>query len=359
MEARALTTTDTRQATLALLMPATPSKDQKSRIRRFARWLDDQEADPLAPDLAAYRDHLLDQDYKNSSVSGYLSTIRARYRDLLTDNELRDDLRERARAALEARGERATAADVKAMVDEAMLRLRNGIDPQRSEVKTEKVQDRIDADYGTRLTKEQASVLIGSPGIDTLAGLRDTALLALALCTGAREQELCNVEVRDLRQAINGELCLHIREGKGCKTRAIPYGAGVWCLAIVDKWLEAAHIEKGPVFRSFYKGNRRMRRGHMSTRAVELIVGGYPVMIDGKLASIAPHDLRRTYARRCYDEGMDIVAIQQNLGHADLQTTLRYIGVLDATKRRPPALYSFDLAALERVTVQGLLDLEE
>jgi integrase len=49
---------------------------------------------------------------------------------------------------------------------------------------------------------------------------------------------------------------------------------------------------------------------------------------------------------------MDVVAIQQNLGHADLSTTLRYIGVLDADKRRPPALYDFNLAALDKIHVQ-------
>lgn len=44
-----------------------------------------------------------------------------------------------------------------------------------------------------------------------------------------------------------------------------------------------------------------------------------------------------------------------DLGHADLQTTLRYIGVLDASKRKPPSMYSFDWAALYKVDVQGSL----
>ena len=68
------------------------------------------------------------------------------------------------------------------------------------------------------------------------------------------------------------------------------------------------------------------------------------------------HDLRRTYARRCYDEGMDLVGLQQNLGHASQSTTLKYIGVLGADKRRPPALYTFDLASLDRVHVQAVIE---
>jgi hypothetical protein len=40
------------------------------------------------------------------------------------------------------------------------------------------------------------------------------------------------------------------------------------------------------------------------------------------------------------------VEIQQNLRHADLKITLGYIGTLDADRRRPPAVYSFDLNRL-------------
>jgi len=100
------------------------------------------------------------------------------------------------------------------------------------------------------------------------------------------------------------------------------------------------------VLRGFYKGNRRLRPGGLSVRAIEDVVAGYPVMIDGELVQVKPHDLRRTYARRLYDAGVDLVAIQQNLGHTSLQTTLRYIGILDVEARRPPSLYSFDLGVL-------------
>jgi hypothetical protein len=49
-----------------------------------------------------------------------------------------------------------------------------------------------------------------------------------------------------------------------------------------------------------------------------------------------------------YDAGVDLVAIQQNLGHADLHTTLLYIGTLDADARQPPAIFTFDLSKLNR-----------
>jgi hypothetical protein len=40
------------------------------------------------------------------------------------------------------------------------------------------------------------------------------------------------------------------------------------------------------------------------------------------------------------------VEIQQNLGHADLKLTPGYISTLDADRRRPLAVYSFDLSQL-------------
>jgi integrase len=78
-------------------------------------------------------------------------------------------------------------------------------------------------------------------------------------------------------------------------------------------------------------------------------------MIDGRKTAVAPHDLRRTFARRCFDEGMTPIAIKQNLGHSDLATTLRYIGILDVETRRPPQLYFFNLRDLDKVAVQAAI----
>ncbi len=58
---------------------------------------------------------------------------------------------------------------------------------------------------------------------------------------------------------------------------------------------------------------------------------------------VHPHDLRRTYARRQYEMGLDPVKIQQNLGHSDLSTTLGYIGSLDMQSRRGKRMFSYDL----------------
>ena len=65
----------------------------------------------------------------------------------------------------------------------------------------------------------------------------------------------------------------------------------------------------------------------------------YQIFVQGQAVSVRPHDLRRTYAHRLYGAGTDLVAIQQNLGHDHQDTTLSYIGKLDAEQRAPDDAY--------------------
>lgn len=318
------------------LVPVGAGKHARYRLGKFERWLISQSQQWHDPDLAAYRDHLVEKGYKATTIQAHLSTIRAQYGRLIKDNAIRDVLYSMAAQVTDS------VVEQKAFVDEAITRLKNAADPAHSSVKVPTSQDRADSEH-LRLTREQAEALMATPGTDTLVGLRDTAIIALMLCTGIREAELSALEVKDLRQRLGGELALHVREGKGCKERLIPYGQLNWVLTVIDAWLEKAGIDDGPVFRGLYKDNTTLRPGRLSVRAIQYILARHPIAIDGEMRTVKPHDLRRTYARRLYEAGMDTVAIQQNLGHADLRTTLGYIGTLDAEKRRAPAIYTFRL----------------
>jgi len=338
----------------AVLMPdpAALDKHTRSRLLKFIGWLNDRRGLWYAPDLAQYRDHLLSpagSNYAPETARVHLATLRGHYRMLITDNHTRDDLFNLAEQHSNDPLVR------KAFVDEIFTRLANDLDPIRSRVKTTTKQDRADAEH-VRLSIAQVNALLRAPGVATRRGLRDTAIMALLVCTGIREAELSALEVRDLRQRLAGELALHVRLGKGCKERLVPYGELSWVLAIVDKWLEAAHIETGPVFRGFYKADRTLRSGRLCVRQIEYILNRYLVSVDGELVNVKPHDLRRTYARRLHDAGVELIGIQQNLGHADVKTTLGYIGELDASQRRPPALFDYPLADLATVRVQSAID---
>jgi len=202
MDKQLTTATDSQNA---IIVPGDAVKDTKHRLARFADWLDNDGRRWYQLDLRAYRDHLKDAGYAASTVSAHLSTVRSRYADLARD---RDRFYEIAAQQTDDPLLR------KSIVDEMVTRIGNATDPAAAPVKQQTKQDVADAEH-VRLTSRQASGLIAAPGVSTLAGLRDTAVIAVMLCTGVREAELCALDVTDLRQHIGGELALQVREGKG------------------------------------------------------------------------------------------------------------------------------------------------
>lgn len=319
------------------------------RLGAFADWLDQTGQPWTAPDLAAYRDSMLAAGKAASTVNAHLSTIRSRYRDLLAEKTIRQGFMASAVQTCEQYGWEQNAANVKAARDLVVEELENALDPRHTSARERTIQDRAGGDF-IRLTRAQANRLIAAPGTDIgdgLIPLRDTALIALALATGARAAELSALQVGDHKQRTeSGALALLIRDGKGGKQRLVPYGALDFAVAIVDTWLTHAGITEGPIFRGFFRGGRKVRKTALTVVAIENIVSSYPVTIDGTACTVKPHDLRRSYAKLAYLSGMKPVAIQQNLGHASLETTLHYIGDLDDSDRQPEAFLSFDLAAL-------------
>lgn len=315
------------------------NKDHQHRLRLFCDWLSSNNGLWYQPDLETYRDYLMydytgrdNQALTPSSIKSHLSTIRGYYQSVLRDNRLRDVLYSMTPADV-------SAADKKAWVDELMTRVENAIAPETAQVKVVKRQDTADEEH-LRLTVEEVAVILAAPGTTTLMGIRDTAIIAMMVCTGVREAELCNLDINDLRKRLSGEPALHVRRGKGSKERLIPYGNLIWVLDVVDQWLQNAGITSGAVFRGFYKNSKTVRNTRLTPRAINQILDRYPIIINGELRIVNPHDLRRTYARRLYEAGMDILAIRDNLGHADSRTTLKYIGVMDVEARKPPAIFA-------------------
>jgi len=335
------------------------AKDNRSRLAKYDAYLADVGLAWHKVDLAAYRDALKEQGLAASTIGAHLSTVRARYDALLRDREVRAQLYTLAGAQLAAIGQDANPANRAAIVQELIAQIENAINPKAAPVKGVQKQDEK-LDDQVRLSRSDASKLIASPGLNSTIAIRDTAIIALALCTGLREQELCDLDVRDLRQhTLDGALALEVRKGKGKKQRLVPYGALDTCLAFVDAWLAHAGISSGAMFRGVLKSGE-IRQTRLTTRSIRKILARYPIVVAGKLTRVAPHDLRRTYAARLYNngKGLPVEAIQQNLGHARRETTMRYIGVLSSEARQPGAVYDFDLAGLDNVPAQQELELE-
>jgi site-specific recombinase XerD len=109
--------------------------------------------------------------------------------------------------------------------------------------------------------------------------------------------------------------------GKGGHIRTIPVPA--WVKQSVDSWSFGAGINAGPLLRSINKAGRIWGDG-FTPKVICAIVKANAKSCS--LATIAPHDLRRTCARLCHQAGGELEQIQFLLGHVSVQTTERYLG---------------------------------
>jgi integrase/recombinase XerD len=174
---------------------------------------------------------------------------------------------------------------------------------------------------GNWLTREQAQMWLNAPDARTLKGLRDRALLAVLIGCGLRRAEAAALSFNHVQQR-EGRWVLVDLIGKRDKIRSVPMPN--WTKASIDAWSRAAGVSEGLVFRAVNKGNRVMGDG-ITPQAIYNIIVGYAEELKNK--GVAPHDLRRTFAKLAHKGGAAIDQIQLSLGHESIQTTEEYLGV--------------------------------
>lgn len=159
-------------------------------------------------------------------------------------------------------------------------------------------------------------------GINDTHYYRDYCILVLFLNCGLRVSELVGINISD----IDGEKMSII--GKGDKERNV-YLNEMSLEAIEDyKNKERPKIknlnpkDKDALFLS-QKGNR------MSVRAVQLVIEGINKRSGLNKKDLSPHKLRHTMATLLYQNGADLISLQQILGHTNVSTTQIYTHVED------------------------------
>jgi len=174
---------------------------------------------------------------------------------------------------------------------------------------------------GNWLTREQAQVWLGAPDRRTTRGLRDRALLAVLIGCGLRRSEAAGLTFEHVQQR-DGRWVLVDLVGKRDKIRSVPMPN--WAKAAIDEWSRASGVLKGLVFRAVNKGDRMVGDG-ITPQAIYNIIVGYAAELEKE--GVAPHDLRRTFAKLAHKGGAAIDQIQLSLGHESIQTTEYYLGV--------------------------------
>ncbi|BCA55428.1 Tyrosine recombinase XerC [Nitrospira sp. KM1] len=166
------------------------------------------------------------------------------------------------------------------------------------------------------LTKDEAVALVTCPDVRQPFGLRDRAILETLYSTGARVSELVSLNTDDL--ASTGLVRL---KGKGRRERIVPIGqVAVEAIRAYRESLPRASPpgHHDPMFMNH-------RGGRLTSRSVARMVARYSDRLTGGSAS--PHTLRHSFATHLLDEGADLRAIQEMLGHASLGTTQKYTHV--------------------------------
>lgn len=97
-----------------------------------------------------------------------------------------------------------------------------------------------------------------------------------------------------------------------------------WSKVAIDEWAAASGLGTGRVFRSLNDKQAIAREQLLPQNIMELVVR-YGQQIG--LPTLAPHDLRRTFAKLAHKGRAALEQIQLSLGHATILTTERYLGV--------------------------------
>jgi integrase/recombinase XerC len=165
--------------------------------------------------------------------------------------------------------------------------------------------------------------LLASPDPDTPAGARDRALLELLYATGLRVSEL---HALDVPHVLAGDRTLRVT-GKRDKERVVFYGEPA--ARALHVYLEGAREEllrrrrsEGPQTALFLNRSG----GRLSVRGIQRIVEKH-MLKTASAHRISPHTLRHSFATHLLDNGADLRAIQELLGHENLETTGIYTHV--------------------------------
>jgi integrase len=151
---------------------------------------------------------------------------------------------------------------------------------------------------------------------------RDRLAIGLLVAAGLRREEAVNLKFSDIQLQPVGDKMRTVLNvtGKGAKDRIIPISDQL--ANALSAW-GAVVGGSGFVLRSL--GRNKQAGESMSAVALYNIVAKRGGMI-GK-ENLQPHDLRRTFAQLGHEAGITITQISTLLGHANLETTQRYLNL--------------------------------
>ncbi|MFQ5738980.1 MAG: tyrosine recombinase XerC [Acidobacteriota bacterium] len=169
------------------------------------------------------------------------------------------------------------------------------------------------------LSLKEVETVLELPDPSTRRGLRDRAILEFLYSSGIRVGELVSLNVEDLSL----EQRLVKVAGKGRKERIIPFGEKA--KGALQRYLatRAAQLRRR---RSVQQPNAlflNLRGSRLTARSVQRNINQY-LSEAALVLHVHPHLFRHSFATHLLNNGADLRAIQELLGHESLSTTQRY-----------------------------------
>jgi len=167
------------------------------------------------------------------------------------------------------------------------------------------------------LSTEEIEALLMAPNRSKPQGVRDVAMLELLYGSGMRISELIALDLSDIHLTMGFVRVF----GKGGKERIIPLGKSA--LSALNHYLNSARGQlqgKYPKTDAFFinqRGKRLTRQGCWKLMKEHALKAGIQ-------HELTPHTLRHSFATHLVENGADLRAVQEMLGHADISTTQIY-----------------------------------
>lgn len=176
----------------------------------------------------------------------------------------------------------------------------------------------------TILTVKQVDELLKQPSGNSIKEIRDKAMLELLYATGIRVSELIRLKVQDVNLKSDYILC----NDKG-KERVVPFG--VMAKQAILRYLSESRVQ-------LLKGNEsdflfvNCSGKEMSRQGFWKIIKLYRERA-GIMEEITPHTLRHSFAMHLVENGADLTAVQEMMGHSVLSSTQMYANMKNARIR--------------------------
>jgi len=171
------------------------------------------------------------------------------------------------------------------------------------------------------LTREEMSILLRLPNVNSNIGKRDRIILSTLYASGARAQELCDLTVDNIRFGTATTMTLH---GKGGKTRTIVISEQ--CALLLKSHITQNRLSERGTKRHVFSSQTHE---HMTISCLEAIVKKYvckakKLRPDLFRENYTPHSFRHSIAFHMLESGIPLPVIKTFLGHVSISTTMIY-----------------------------------